>query len=58
MTGGKAALDVTGTLARQRERGLWSGGDVKVDLHPSEAEPMEAEGAPLATIGEVQLLGR
>jgi hypothetical protein len=58
VTGGKTALDVTATLARQRELGLWSGGPVKVDLHPAEVEPTEAQGGPVASIGEVQLLGR
>jgi tyrosinase len=58
-TGGKVALDVTAVLARQRELGLWSGGAVKIDLHPAEVEPAEsAEARPLASIGQVQLLGR
>jgi hypothetical protein len=51
--------DVTAALARQRELGLWSGGAVKIDLHPSEAEPTEsAQAGPLANIGQVRLLGR
>jgi hypothetical protein len=58
VTGGQVALDVTATLARQRELGLWSGGPVKIDLHPAEVEPTEAQGGPLASIGQVQLLGR
>lgn len=58
VTGGRATLDVTVTLARQRELGLWRGGEVKIDMHPSEAGPTEAAGMPLASIGEVQLLGR
>jgi tyrosinase len=59
VTGGQVALDVTATLARQRELGLWSGGPVKIDLHPAEVEPSEsAQARPLATIGQVQLLGR
>jgi len=58
VTGGQVALDVTQVLARQRELGLWSGGAVKVDLHPAEVEPTEAQGGPVASIGQVQLLGR
>jgi tyrosinase len=58
VTGGTAALDVTATLARQRELGLWSGGPVKIVLRPAEVEPTEAQGGPVASIGEVQLLGR
>jgi hypothetical protein len=59
VTGGRVALDVTATLARQRELGLWSGGVVKIDLHPSQAEPTEAaQAGPLASIGQVRLLGR
>ena len=58
VTGGKVELDVTATLARQRELRLWSGGAVKVDLHPAEVEPTEAQGGQLASIGQVQLLGR
>jgi Common central domain of tyrosinase/Polyphenol oxidase middle domain len=57
--GGQVALDVTATLARQRELKLWSGGAVKIDLHPAEVEPTEqAQAGPLASIGQVQLLGR
>ena len=59
VTGGQVALDVTTTLARQRELGLWSGGAVTINLHPSEAEPTEsAQAGPLANIGQVRLLGR
>jgi Common central domain of tyrosinase/Polyphenol oxidase middle domain len=59
VTGGQVALDVTGVLSRQRERGLWSGGEIKIDLHPAEVEPGEStQVGPLASIGEVQLLGR
>jgi tyrosinase len=59
VTGGRVALDVTATLVRQRELGLWSGGAVKVELHASEPESTEAtQAGPLATIGQVRLLGR
>jgi len=59
VTGGQVSLDVTATLARQRELGRWSGGAVKIDLHPAEVEPTEsAQARPLASIGQVQLLGR
>lgn len=59
VTGGQVALDVTAALARQRQLGLWSGGAIKIDLHPSEVEPTEqAQAGPLASIGQVQLLGR
>jgi tyrosinase len=59
VTGGQVALDVTAALARQRELGLWSGGQVKIDLHPAQVEPTEGtQAGPLATIGQVQLLGR
>src|SRR6516165_9347651 len=54
VTGGRVALDVTATLVRQRELGLWSGGAVKVELHASEPESTEAtQAGPLATIGQV-----
>jgi hypothetical protein len=57
--GARATLDVTGTLARQRELGIWSTGPVKVDLHPSESEPTEsAQATPAANIGQIRLLGR
>jgi Common central domain of tyrosinase/Polyphenol oxidase middle domain len=59
VTGGRVALDVTATLARQRELGIWSGGPIKIDLHPSQVEPTEAaQAGPLASIGQVRLLGR
>jgi hypothetical protein len=58
VTGGRVALDVTAVLARQRELGLWSGGPLKIDLHPAEVEPSEAQGGQLASIGQVHLLGR
>jgi tyrosinase len=59
VTAGRVTPDVTAALARQRELGLWSGGAVKIDLHPSEAEPTEsAQAGPLANIGQVRLLGR
>jgi hypothetical protein len=59
VTGGQVALDVTTVLAQQRDLGLWSGGSVKIDLHPAEVEPTEStQAGPLASIGQVQLLGR
>jgi tyrosinase len=59
VTGGLVTLDVTAALAQQRELGLWSGGPVKIDLHPSEVVPTEsAQTGPLASIGQVRLLGR
>lgn len=58
VAGGRANLDVTGVLADQRQRGLWSGGEVKVDLHPVGEETTEAQSAaPLASIGKIRLLG-
>jgi tyrosinase len=59
VTGGRVTLDVTAALARQRELGLWSGGPVKIDLHPAEVEAAEgAPAGPLANIGQIRLLGR
>jgi len=56
VTGGQVALDVTAVLAQQRDLGLWSGGPVKIDLHPAEVEPTEStQAGPLASIGQVQL---
>ena len=59
VSGGKAMLEVTGALARQRQLGLWSGGQIRVDLVPQGAERTEStQQGPLATIGQVRLLGR
>jgi hypothetical protein len=59
ISGGKAMLDVTAALARQRQLGLWSGGEIRVDLVPQGAERTEStQQGPLATIGQVRLLGR
>jgi len=58
----RTTLDVGRVLAHQRELGIWSGGDVKVELHPQGAEEsVSAEAAParpLATIGQIRLLGK
>jgi tyrosinase len=57
-TGGTVQLDVTGVLARQRQLGLWSGGPIRIDLHPSDTEDATEAGqvGPLVTIGQVRLL--
>jgi tyrosinase len=60
VTGATVQLDVTGVLARQRQLGLWSGGPVRIDLHPSDTEDATEAGqvGPLVTIGQVRLLAQ
>ncbi len=60
VSGARATLDATDLLARQKELGLWSGGDVRVDLHPSSLDDATeaAEATPLATVGRIRLLGQ
>jgi tyrosinase len=58
VTGGKLSLDAGSVLQNQIRLGLWRGGEVRVDLHPVGVEATEAESAaPLATIGQIRLLG-
>jgi hypothetical protein len=59
VSGGKVMLEVTAALAQQRQLGLWSGGDIRVDLVPQGPEGAEAaQPGPFATIGQIRLLGR
>jgi hypothetical protein len=60
VTGGIAEIDITGLLARQREQGLWSGGEIRVFLRPVGAEETTetAPARPLATVGRVRVLGQ
>ena len=52
-------LEVTGALARQRQLGLWSGGQIRVDLVPQGVDRTKStQQGPLATVGQVRLLGR
>ncbi len=58
VSGARLTLDAGPVLAEQIRLGLWRGGEVKVDLHPVGVEAAEAESAaPLATIGQIRLLG-
>jgi hypothetical protein len=58
VTGARQTLNAGPVLANQLRQGLWRGGEVKVELHPVGSEATEAEpAAPLATIGQIRLLG-
>ena len=60
---GQYTLEISALLAAQRRAGLWSGGEVAVDLLPQAAggvKPPATESAarPLVTIGDISILGR
>jgi hypothetical protein len=60
VTGAVAELPIAEVLARERQQGLWNGGEVRVSLRPVGAEEASeaARSGPLATVGSVRVLGQ